>query len=582
MSLVEGELLGPYRVLAPLGAGGMGEVYRARDPRLDRDVAIKVIPDQLIRDPAARLRFERESKAIAGLSHPNIRAIYDFGVQGDRTFAVMELLEGETLVNHLRRSPLRWQEALKIALDVADGLAAAHRKGLVHRDIKPANLFVTGDGHIKILDFGLVRQTSPAVNDDSQRTTQPQSPQPMATRAGAVLGTAQYMAPEQVRGEPVDARSDIFAFGAVLYEMIAGRPAFARGSVAETMAAILNEELQCALVRAPEELRLVLSRCVQKDPAARYGCADELLTALADVGRAVDRAGASDRARRPKKLCVCGRSAVYPVCDNSHEGEGWTCAAESAWAEIGICASHRYQNLAFKLASHYHAALLLPGDAWPSVDRLVMIVDDTDLGFPVAVHGRARAEERLVVVLGVAGGLLGSHFPGSRVVDMPDVDPAAAFDRIQAVLDNNEAPTQIAAPVSLCSAFISHAVKDEVLILSAVNYLRRHFRADMFLCADSILPGARWQDTILSALEEKDHFVVLMSEATRASPFCSFELGVACAKGKPIDLISLDGTRPPEFVQDIQAIDLPRLLRSRPWLDPPDVLIQELMRALSG
>ena len=222
MPLSEGEILGPYRILAPLGAGGMGEVYRARDPRLDRDVSIKVMPDQLSRDPAARLRFERENKAIAALSHPNIRAIYDFGAEGDRTFAVMELLEGEPLVNRLRQSPLPWVEALRMIIEVADGLAAAHRKNLVHRDIKPGNLFVTTTGSVKILDFGLVRRTTPGADDGGDRTTQP-----VATREGAVLGTVEYMAPEQVRGEQVDARSDIFALGAVLYEMIEGRPAFA-------------------------------------------------------------------------------------------------------------------------------------------------------------------------------------------------------------------------------------------------------------------------------------------------------------------------------------------------------------------
>ncbi len=576
MSLAEGDMLGPYRVLTRLGAGGMGEVYRARDPRLDRFVAIKVLADRMTSDPGAALRFERESKAIAALSHPNIRAIYDIGVEGDRTFAVMELLEGETLASRLRQSPLPWPEALKIAIEAADGLAAAHRKGLVHRDIKPANLFVDSAGHVKILDFGLVRNdalSNPAVHE---RTTQE-----LATRAGALLGTVEYMAPEQVRGEAIDTRCDIFAFGGMLHEMVTGRPAFARQSTAETLAAILTEAPPEVEGEVPIEFRSVLERCLQKDPAARYLSADELLAALTDVRRTVDRSGASDRIRRPRKLCVCGRSAVYPLCDNSHEAEGWTCAADSAWAELGFCASRRYQNLAFKLASHYSAALLVPGDPWPSLGRLVMIVDGTDLGFPATVQRRAHADERLVIALGVAGGLLGPHFAGSRIVDVPEADPVEAFQRIRAILDNGAAPADMVPPVNLTSAFLSHAVKDEALILPAVTYLRRHFRADLFLCADSILPGTRWQDTILAALDEKDRFVGLLSEATRTSPFCAFELGVACAKGKPIVLVSLDGSRPPDFVQEMQAIDLQRLLTTQPWLDLADILIQQLMRALS-
>src|SRR6266540_1100662 len=220
MILAAGNRLGPYEVLTPLGAGGMGEVYKARDSRLDREVAIKVLPEHLADDPAALSRFEREAKAIAAISHPNILAIHDFGREGGVTFAVMELLEGETLRSRLSGSELPWREAVEIGAAVADGLAAAHGKGIVHRDLKPENIFLTSDGRVKILDFGLARVKPPASPQDKSSI-------PTETEAGTIMGTVGYMSPEQVRGEPADAPSDIFSLGCVLYEMLSGRRAFA-------------------------------------------------------------------------------------------------------------------------------------------------------------------------------------------------------------------------------------------------------------------------------------------------------------------------------------------------------------------
>jgi serine/threonine-protein kinase len=276
--------LGPYEIIAPLGAGGMGEVYRARDTRLGREVAVKVLPQPLASDPDRRARFEREARAVAALSHPNILAIHDYGTQGAISYAVMELLEGETLRGRLAKGPLPWREAVEIGAAIADGLAAAHAKGIIHRDLKPENLFLTADGRVKILDFGLARMDPPA---DSQVETGPYVR--AATDPGVVMGTAGYMSPEQVRGERVDARSDLFSFGCVLYEMVAGRRAFQRETAAETMTAILHEEPPEPATLGhpvPAELGRVIHQCLAKSPSHRLQSAHDL--ALGFRGMASD------------------------------------------------------------------------------------------------------------------------------------------------------------------------------------------------------------------------------------------------------------------------------------------------------
>src|SRR5712691_2332362 len=230
MTLSAGTRLGPYEILAPLGAGGMGEVYKARDKKLDRDVAVKVLPQSVAADPDTLVRFEREAKAVAALSHPNILSIFDFGTHEGISYAVMELLEGETLREKLDGGPLPQKHAVDYALQIAKGLSAAHERGVVHRDLKPENLFVMKDGHLKILDFGLAtRVEAVASGEETSAPTASQHTQP-----GTVMGTVGYMSPEQVRGLPVDHRSDIFAFGAILYELLSGKRAFHRGSAAET------------------------------------------------------------------------------------------------------------------------------------------------------------------------------------------------------------------------------------------------------------------------------------------------------------------------------------------------------------
>jgi len=212
MPLAPGTHLGPYEILAREGAGGMGEVYRARDPRLAREVAIKVLPANLAEDPESLARFEREAKAVAALSHPNILAIHDFGAEGKVAYSVTELLEGETLRARIARSTLPWRKAVEFGVGIADGLSAAHSKGVIHRDLKPANIFLTSDGQVKILDFGLAR-LEPAPSPEGQTAV---AADLLETEPGRVMGTAAYMSPEQIRGGAGDARSDIFSFGCVL------------------------------------------------------------------------------------------------------------------------------------------------------------------------------------------------------------------------------------------------------------------------------------------------------------------------------------------------------------------------------
>ncbi|TAN20634.1 MAG: serine/threonine-protein kinase [Acidobacteria bacterium] len=276
--LSPGTRFGPYEIIAALGAGGMGEVYRARDPRLGREVAIKILPAAWARDAERLRRFETEARAAGQLNHPNILSVYDFSVHEGTPYLVTELLEGETLRERLTPpSALPARKAIEIAAQVARGLAAAHARGIVHRDLKPENIFLTRGGQAKILDFGLAKVTAP-VSDDAVTVAAGE-----VTSAGSVLGTAGYMAPEQVRGEAADARSDLFALGAILYEMVAGRRAFQKATAVETMSAVLKEEPAAAAVIDPA-LQRVLDHCLEKDPTARFQSARDLEFALAALG----------------------------------------------------------------------------------------------------------------------------------------------------------------------------------------------------------------------------------------------------------------------------------------------------------
>src|SRR5262249_6598902 len=263
VTLPAGSRLGAYEILTPLGVGGMGEVYRARDTKLDREVAIKVLPEKLAQDAAALERFEREAKAVAALSHPNILGIYDLGKADGATYAVMELLTGETLRQRLEEGALPQRKALAYGLQIAHGLAAAHEKGIVHRDLKPENIFLTSDGRAKILDFGLAKVAAKS-SEDTQSPTAAASTEP-----GTVMGTVGYMSPEQVRGKPADARTDIFSFGAVLYEMLSGERAFRGDSAAETMAAVAQKDPPKLLEETsafPPPVERILRHCLEKRP----------------------------------------------------------------------------------------------------------------------------------------------------------------------------------------------------------------------------------------------------------------------------------------------------------------------------
>jgi serine/threonine protein kinase/Tol biopolymer transport system component len=275
--LSSGTRLGPYEISSPLGAGGMGEVYRAHDTKLDRDVAIKVLPSRLAVDSEALSRLEREARAVAQLSHPNILAIHDFVREGETAYLVTELLEGETLRQRLSHGALSTRKAVDLAAQIAEGLAAAHEKGIVHRDLKPENTFVTSDGRVKLLDFGLAKEMSPGGVDSALPTVEKR------TAPGTILGTVGYMSPEQVRGEPVDHRSDIFSFGVVLYEMLTGRQAFKRETAAETMAAILKEdppEIVATGSGPSPALSRILQHCLEKKPGERFQSARDIAFAL--------------------------------------------------------------------------------------------------------------------------------------------------------------------------------------------------------------------------------------------------------------------------------------------------------------
>jgi serine/threonine protein kinase/Tfp pilus assembly protein PilF len=311
--LTPGTRLGPYEILSPLGAGGMGEVYRARDARLERDVAVKVLPPRLARDGEARSRFEREARAVAALSHPNILAIHDFGFEQGVAYAVTELLEGETLRERLDRGRVPVDRAVEYGLQIAAALGAAHEKGIVHRDVKPDNVFVTREGHIKVFDFGIAKRSEEPLVGGASTTAD--------TAPGTVLGTVGYMSPEQVRSLPVDTRTDLFSLGCVLYEMIAGTRAFGRPTPADTLAAILTADpvpIDPAATGCPPELARLVARCLEKQREARFQSARDLAFALE----------ASLRTARPapRRISRAGRRridsvAILPFANGGGEPE---------------------------------------------------------------------------------------------------------------------------------------------------------------------------------------------------------------------------------------------------------------------
>src|SRR5688572_4637773 len=393
MQLTPGTRLGAYEIVAPIGAGGMGVVYRARDARLHRDVAIKVLPEAFASDKDRLARFEREAQAVAALSHPNILAIHEFGSAGGRSYAVMELLDGESLRQRLSGGPIGVRKALEYAAQIARGLAAAHDKGIVHRDLKPENVFVTADGHVKILDFGLARHFTPALSA-ADRTVS------AGTEPGVVMGTAGYMSPEQVLGLPtINHRSDVFSFGAMLYEMLSGRRAFSRDSTAETMTAILKEdppELTESGGGIPPAVERLVRHCLEKRPEERFQSARDLAFALQDAESGVVAAAPKASSRR-RRLAI-----LLP-----------TVAAAAM--------------LAF-LAGRW-STQTSPGAEWNDAEfRAVTTTEAVELWPNLAPDGSS------VVYASAAGGnmdiyvqRIGGHNPTNLTKDSPDTDDHPAF-----------------------------------------------------------------------------------------------------------------------------------------------------------
>ena len=315
MSLTAGSRLGPYDIIAPIGAGGMGQVYKARDPRLDRVVAIKVLPEQTAQDPEFRARFEREARTISQLNHPHICAIYDVGREDGVDFLVLEFLEGETLAKRIEKGPLPLEPALKIAIEICDALDRAHRHGIVHRDLKPGNVIVTKSG-AKLLDFGLAKQArglqlvagSPATSlspEAPAASDRPTSLSPAMTAKGTILGTFQYVAPEQIEGQEADSRSDIWAFGCLLYELLTGTRAFEGRTQASLVGAILKDEprpVSAIQPQLPPVLDRIVTTCLAKDPDERWQSAADIarelkwaMTASAEIPKRAGRSAARDR-----------------------------------------------------------------------------------------------------------------------------------------------------------------------------------------------------------------------------------------------------------------------------------------------
>ena len=315
MRLAAGDRLGSYEIVGTLGAGGMGEVYRARDTRLGREVAIKVLPAEKLSDPARRARFEQEARAVAALNHPHIVTIHEIESAGGVDFIVMELVAGKTLDALIPRHGMRFGEVLRIAIPLADALAAAHGAGIVHRDLKPANVMVTPEGVVKVLDFGLAKLTQAETASSDDDTTL--DAQAKLSHPGTVAGTPAYMSPEQATGGPVDARSDIFSFGALLYEMVTGRRPFGGGSTAEMLAALLKEQPRPpgeVATDVPKELERIILRCLRKEPERRFQSVLDVKVELQEVKEESDSAAVAparpQAGRRRAAWAVGGLAAL--------------------------------------------------------------------------------------------------------------------------------------------------------------------------------------------------------------------------------------------------------------------------------
>src|SRR5499433_1071422 len=370
MTLFSGARLGPYEILAPLGAGGMGEVYKARDTRLERTVAIKVLPQRLSSSPEVRQRFEREAKTISQLSHPHICALYDVGNQDGVEFLVMEFLEGETLADRLVKGPLPVEQTVKYGIEIADALDKAHRQGIVHRDLKPGNVMLTKSG-VKLLDFGLAKGLAPAVNPSGLTSLPTIAGSTPLTQEGTILGTFQYMAPEQLEGKEADARTDIFAFGAVLYEMATGKKAFAAGSQASLIAAILEREpppISAVQPMTPPALDRVVKTCLAKDPEDRWQTAHDVRLQLQWILEGGSQAGVA---------------APVVARRKSRERLAWALFAAAALAAAFFAVG--YLRRAPRPANAVRTSVILPEKRF--LNFLAISPDGAHLAFVASVPG---------------------------------------------------------------------------------------------------------------------------------------------------------------------------------------------------
>ncbi len=401
MALVAGATLGPYEIVAPLGAGGMGEVYRARDSRLGRDVAVKILPGAAASDPSRLRRLELEARAVGALSHPNILSVYDVGVQDGCPYLVSELLEGETLHERIRGGPLPLARAMDFAVQIARGLAAAHEKGIVHRDLKPENIFVTHAGHIKILDFGLAKLDRSDPLAERATSALFAGGHDRSTTEGTLLGTVGYISPEQVRGGEADARSDLFSFGVILYEMLAGASPFQRETAVDSLHAILREEPPWLSQRGPgipPALERVVVRCLEKAPDARFQSARDLAFHLEAISGAPERGGTitlearalKRRATIPWRALVLSVVAASALAGAFLVGRGFS--AGEPW---------RFQQLTFRRGSIQSARFgpdgqsIVYGAAWEG--RPVELF----LGRPESPESRP-LEPRAANILGIS------------------------------------------------------------------------------------------------------------------------------------------------------------------------------------
>ena len=407
MALTPGTRLGPYEIVAAVGAGGMGEVYRARDTRLDHIVAIKILPESLSHDRERLERFQQEARILSSLNHPNLMAIYDVGSQDGLQFLVSEFLEGQTLRERLQAGPLPQRRVSEYGLQIARGLAAAHEKGIVHRDLKPDNIFVLHDDRVKILDFGLAKQKALAVAAGDQTMTTPDR-----TSAGTVLGTAGYMSPEQVRGEAVDSRSDIFSFGAILYEMIAGQRAFHGDSGVEIMTSILKQEppdLAESGLNVSLGLQRIVHRCLEKKPEARFQSASDLGFALDSLSST----GTSTGSLRPLKGTGKTRSRILlPIALLAALAVG----ALAAWALHRPAITHPdFTQMSFRSAYIRHARF--------APDGRTVVYDVTTDGKPTSLFS-TRTDTFEAQSLSIAAGILSISSTGELAVALdPDWDP---------------------------------------------------------------------------------------------------------------------------------------------------------------